>query len=950
MSNEIGINVSGKNNMPATFDEIKAQASVFGAGSGADAGNRFSSTFADEINDAIPPAFKDQVAPKIQDQVKDSGRSSGSAFSSAFSGELSSGLSSTGVIGGSLGDAIGKEGGPSGEKFASTFSQSAKNSLLQSTISGAMDPGGEVGTRLTDDAEKTGSQVGKSVGESASSSMSPLIVGALAGVAAVGAPVLLAGLGTAFVGIAAIALKSNATIAADYQKLGKDAESAITQAAAPLAGSMNQAVGTLDSEVKKLQPDLDNLFAGVEPDIQNVAQGISNFASQAVPGLSQAVGSSQVIVKDFSNSLGPLGSGVGSFFTGLTKDAATTGAGLQSVVGVAGNALSTLGTVAGSASAAISTDLLAVDPAINGLLTGIKAIANPATVGALAGVFGAMKFDPAISSGLTSMSKSLGGFAKDAESTSGLMGTIKGAAGGMSGALGTAAGVMNGPWGMAIGAGVGLLSGLVGSLINASHASDALTVSQQGLAQSIAQDGGTVGSATTAYIAQQDAANGLSASASKAGVSLATYTQAVIGNKQAQQDVIAAVNKANQAQDNAAVSAETAGASTGKFSDEQKDAATTSLASAASSNKLTDANAQLLNSMKAQQDQIAAQITKQAQLTQATNTLNNSETVFNATMKANYQLMVQSSQQAAMNTVSALNLGDGSYKLNQQIYQSVDAYNQAKNQGNAYLQVLDSMSGETNSLIGAEASFTESIGSLTSSVQTNGKSLDVNTQSGAKNLQTITQLATAADNAAGAVYTSEVNTKGASKAYDDASAKLEQEKQAFIDNAEKAGLNAGQVQDLADELFKLPSSKNIPISADTSQAESNVQALINRIDNSYATVIVGANTALEYSLSHKATGGIVGAAASGGIRSGRVLVGENGREIVDMPVGSTVHSNSDTERMLSQGPSGGSSGPLQVEWIGGSGADELFNLLRKNIRFRYGKDTNSVQKALGQSF
>ncbi|AEY90753.1 phage minor tail protein [Streptomyces hygroscopicus subsp. jinggangensis 5008] len=51
----------------------------------------------------------------------------------------------------------------------------------------------------------------------------------------------------------------------------------------------------------------------------------------------------------------------------------------------------------------------------------------------------------------------------------------------------------------------------------------------------------------------------------------------------------------------------------------------------------------------------------------------------------------------------------------------------------------------------------------------------------------------------------------------------------------------------------------------------------------------------------KAAGGIVGAAASGGLRSGLTLVGEQGPELADLPMGSRVWSNPDTRRKLRVG-------------------------------------------------
>jgi TP901 family phage tail tape measure protein len=56
--------------------------------------------------------------------------------------------------------------------------------------------------------------------------------------------------------------------------------------------------------------------------------------------------------------------------------------------------------------------------------------------------------------------------------------------------------------------------------------------------------------------------------------------------------------------------------------------------------------------------------------------------------------------------------------------------------------------------------------------------------------------------------------------------------------------------------------------------------------------------AIEHAFGKKASGGIVGAAASGGIRSGLTWVGEHGPELAELPVGARVLSNPDSMRRL----------------------------------------------------
>jgi len=92
-----------------------------------------------------------------------------------------------------------------------------------------------------------------------------------------------------------------------------------------------------------------------------------------------------------------------------------------------------------------------------------------------------------------------------------------------------------------------------------------------------------------------------------------------------------------------------------------------------------------------------------------------------------------------------------------------------------------------------------------------------------------------------------------------------------------------------------------------------------------------------------AHGGVVSAAASGGIRNGMVLVGEYGPELVHLPGGSMVYSNSQSRSMAASQAAGGG-GVLQVEWVGGNAGDEFMKWLRSNIRITHGGD---VQKALG---
>jgi hypothetical protein len=100
--------------------------------------------------------------------------------------------------------------------------------------------------------------------------------------------------------------------------------------------------------------------------------------------------------------------------------------------------------------------------------------------------------------------------------------------------------------------------------------------------------------------------------------------------------------------------------------------------------------------------------------------------------------------------------------------------------------------------------------------------------------------------------------------------------------------------------------------------------------------------ALSRAVKGKASGGIVGAAASGGLRGGLTWVGEHEPELLDLPVGSRVWSGPDSRRMA-----GGGGGVVRVELeirsSGSSRYDEfLARELRQFVRVRGG----NVQVAL----
>lgn len=139
----------------------------------------------------------------------------------------------------------------------------------------------------------------------------------------------------------------------------------------------------------------------------------------------------------------------------------------------------------------------------------------------------------------------------------------------------------------------------------------------------------------------------------------------------------------------------------------------------------------------------------------------------------------------------------------------------------------------------------------------------------------------------------------------------------------------------------------------------------DKLENSMAALARSLDKSLARAIGKKAAGGIVGAAASGGLRAGLTWVGEHEPELLQLPAGSRVWSGPDSRRkaaapwesmLNTPRRAGASAGRAQaasaqpivvhqtIELDGRVVAQQMFEPLKNEIRGRGG----NVQSALGQ--
>lgn len=188
-----------------------------------------------------------------------------------------------------------------------------------------------------------------------------------------------------------------------------------------------------------------------------------------------------------------------------------------------------------------------------------------------------------------------------------------------------------------------------------------------------------------------------------------------------------------------------------------------------------------------------------------------------------------------------------------------------------------------------------------------------------------------------------------------------------------AGINFGKALDRANKKRKLEadiaswqnklSTARSDLKKTTSQkARAKLTADINDLNNKIASARAKLNalngkTATTYvrtvqygigaeaaNAARRATGGVIGAAASGGVRGNMTLVGEQGPELLQLPTGSRVRSNPDTRRLLGGSQRGGGVASLKIDAAG----DDLSQLLLKILRMAIRNEGGDVQVVLGR--
>lgn len=293
--------------------------------------------------------------------------------------------------------------------------------------------------------------------------------------------------------------------------------------------------------------------------------------------------------------------------------------------------------------------------------------------------------------------------------------------------------------------------------------------------------------------------------------------------------------------------------------------------------------------------------------------------------------------------------------LDSSVTDEVSAMKDAQTTAGTLKDALDALNGVHIAASRAAVDEQQKVADLTKAFSDNGKSLDITTDAGRKNITAIDDLATAANAHAQAVAEESGSISAGNKALDASRAE-------FDAVLKSAGYSTTQIAQFNKTLLNTPTlaTVTLDVKVDTSAAAAALNALASK----YAGVIVGGGPGGKRIVSGYATGGLVAGYGTGTSDSNDVAVSNkeyivnaaavarpgvlaelnalnfgSGNATVVKPMVS-MHSMA----AAAGGPGAGGGGTLQVEFAPGGGEGYFLRWLRNTIRVSGG---GNVQAFLG---
>ncbi|MGW3992350.1 transglycosylase SLT domain-containing protein [Amycolatopsis sp. NPDC004772] len=221
---------------------------------------------------------------------------------------------------------------------------------------------------------------------------------------------ILAGLGGSLIAVAATAQASNEKVRQTYKTLWsnvvQDTKSATNVLVPQLVASGNQIGHTFEA----LQPQMQQAFKAAGPDLQELTTGLTGFATNVMPGVTSAVGSSYPVFEGLRHAAEDLGTATGTSLASMGQNSVAYGAAIQSFGQITGTVITLAITLVNDLAQVWASS----GQEISGAISSVAGVASGLASGAL----------PILSAGLNAAARILTVVADVVEPIAPLLGTV----------------------------------------------------------------------------------------------------------------------------------------------------------------------------------------------------------------------------------------------------------------------------------------------------------------------------------------------------------------------------------------------------------------------------------------------------------------------------------------------------------------------------------------------
>lgn len=226
-----------------------------------------------------------------------------------------------------VGPDVDRAGGKIGERLGAGLVRDARGKIRNARGQFASDA--EIALAGLDPvAEKRGRESGSKVAQGFRQSFirnSPLIVAAIGGALAAGAPVMLASASVLFGGIGAVVAAQSDSVRQAWLGLWNEIKRASQNDVAVLVPVFERMAGKIASGFQRMRPEIQDAFAGVAPQIDTFTDSLIQAAENALPGLTRAIAANGPVIAGFGSFLEDTGTGLTSFFDAMSRHAPEAG-------------------------------------------------------------------------------------------------------------------------------------------------------------------------------------------------------------------------------------------------------------------------------------------------------------------------------------------------------------------------------------------------------------------------------------------------------------------------------------------------------------------------------------------------------------------------------------------------------------------------------------------------